>query len=765
MKKYLIFFLLSLSQFSTHAEGTSIGEIQLLSGCLPSSPVCKNCPEHQTLFPIEQFSPNTGNLDIEADESEIINEKYFLSGDVKVSSDNLFLSADNVEVSSKNNSLLATGQVKFQDEDYLITSDLLNATRDEEGELIATASNANYQDFSAGIGGANGYANFISKTPTSVVLTDSTYSLCPVNDNDWLIDADRIELNLDKNRGFADNAIIKFYGVPIFFMPKYSWVVSGRGSGLLTPSYSTYTDIKAKKDQYGRKKSSYSFRLPYYINLAPDRDLVVALTWMSSRGFLSEGKYRQLIAPKISSEHEESILIAEAKYLPQDKKTNLKRWLLNFTQEIDFSDKLHLSTQYYRVSDKEYFKEIARTSTHDKTLYSNLELTYTDIDANLSMGFLTEDIQVVNAGAPIYTRAAEGSINKTLLSNTRNPISVGFISTNFAHKKEDESAGIRTHLNLGISRTLGINYPTITPKAGITITQYALKNNPNILRKISNYGLDIDFTKNYSSSMFGFEANHKISPLISYNYRARKVQGNIPIFDSEDTYAEIITFAGLTSGERYSGLDRITNRNDITVSLESTYRAVDAKDIDKDLLSLKVAQSFYTDNEVVSATTSTNFETRKSYSDIAASIDIAVGNYVFSHAGQFNPDTSKLVNKTNTLSYISSSRKFLSLAFIDGGRTKTEKFYGALPLTNSIHLFGGLDKITSTGIRVTETSGIAYESCCWAFRLAHFKEDNTKGGYSYSTSGELILTGLGSTQSSLNGRIESYIPGYRASLD
>jgi len=31
------------------------------------------------------------------------------------------------------------------------------------------------------------------------------------------------------------------------------------------------------------------------------------------------------------------------------------------------------------------------------------------------MGFLTEDIQVVNAGAPIYTRAAEGSINKTLL--------------------------------------------------------------------------------------------------------------------------------------------------------------------------------------------------------------------------------------------------------------------------------------------------------------------------------------------------------------
>ena len=71
--------------------------------------------------------------------------------------------------------------------------------------------------------------------------------------------------------------------------------------------------------------------------------------------------------------------------------------------------------------------------------------------------------------------------------------------------------------------------------------------------------------------MFGYEANHRITPLISYNYRAKKVQGNIPIFDTEDKYADIITFADLTSGERYTGLDRITNANDITLSLESSY--------------------------------------------------------------------------------------------------------------------------------------------------------------------------------------------------
>ena len=45
---------------------------------------------------------------------------------------------------------------RFQDESYLITSDVLSATRDENDELTATAKNAKYQDFAAGLGGANG---------------------------------------------------------------------------------------------------------------------------------------------------------------------------------------------------------------------------------------------------------------------------------------------------------------------------------------------------------------------------------------------------------------------------------------------------------------------------------------------------------------------------------------------------------------------------------------------------------------------------------
>jgi LPS-assembly protein len=98
--------------------------------------------------------------------------------------------------------------------------------------------------------------------------------------------------------------------------------------------------------------------VPYYFNLAPDRDLLLALNYMSSRRFIYEGKYRQLIAPKISPDHKDSIYSIEAKYLPEDKITGLKRWLVNFSEELDLSEKIHLSANYYRVSDSKYFEKL-----------------------------------------------------------------------------------------------------------------------------------------------------------------------------------------------------------------------------------------------------------------------------------------------------------------------------------------------------------------------------------------------------------------------
>ena len=749
MKKYIIFLVFIFSHLSANANGVNLS-------CALDQNLCDRCPEYQTIFPVEKFSENTGALDIEADQSEIIEDKYLLSGKVEVNSQNLFLSANDVEVSSTDSSILATGNVKFQDESYLITSDYLSAAR-EEGNVVATATNANYQDYSAGLRGANGYTEKIEKTPSTVLLINSTYSLCPINQNDWLIDADKIELNLEKNRGVADNATVKFYGVPIFYTPKYSWVLSGRGSGFLTPDYSTYNEP-------GQTKDSYRLRVPYYLNLAPDRDLLVALTYMSSRRVIYEGKYRQLIAQKISPDKQDSIWSIEAKYLPEDKITNLKRWLINFSNELDLNNKTHLSAQFYRVSDSNYFKEIDQTNTSEKALKSSLEISFNDEESELSASLLTENEQVVNTGTASYTKAIEGSISKTLNAETKMPIQLDLVGTKFSHKNVSKESGTRIHGNIGVSRNLDFDYPKITPRASVAITNYSLKNNPDINRTIFGSGLDIDFTTIRPSSIYGYKVNHRISPLITYNYRAKKVQGNIPIFDSTDKYDDIISFSDLTSGERYTGFDRITNANDITLSLESSYRNINALEDDKDVLNLRIAQSFYADDEVVSDIANTDYETRKSYSDIAASIDISLNKFSIGSSAQYNPDKSKIVKKENSLSYSPSSREFISMTFIDEGTSDTEKYYGAYPLSDSIHIFGGVVNTNSSSLTSSETAGIAYESCCWAFRLAHFKDDNSSGGSNYSTGMELVLTGLGSTSSPLKDKIQNRIPGYFANL-
>ena len=764
MKSNLFFLFLLFSSFSIQAEGVKLT-------CAPSQPICENCPDYQTLFPIEEFSKVSGSLDIEADESEILsNQTYHLIGDVKVKSNEFILAADDVEVNSINETTTATGAVLFQDNAFLISGDTLIAQRDDDGNLNATVTNANYQDYLSGLGGANGLAEIIEKKPTSVLLTNASYSLCPVNKNDWLIDADQIELNLDKNRGIATNAMVKFYGVPIVYLPKYSWVLSGRGSGFLTPNYSTYTDIAASEDQYGVRESSYSLRIPYYFNIAPDRDLLVALKYMSSRRFIYEGKYRQLIAPKLTPDSDISLFEVEAKFLPEDKMTSLKRWLFNFGEELDLSEKTHLSAKYYRVSDPNYFKEIDRTNTNIKTLKSYLKLSYSDNERALTASILTEDEQVVNAGTPVYTRALEGSITKTFNIIDKMPIKTTLTSTKFSHGITSKESGIRTHTDLGISRELNFKYPLITPSANVAVTNYSLKNSPNINRTILGSGLNIDFSINKLRNIFGIEAEHTISPIISYNYRAKKVQGNIPIFDSTDKYDDIITFADLTSGERYTGLDRITNANDITVSFESSHRAINALSEDKDLLNMRLAQSFYTDDEVVSDTLNTNYETRKSYSDIAASIDLAINNFVITSSAQFDPDKSKIIKRKNSISYMPSSRKFASIIYSDDNITRTGKFYAAYPLSKSIHFFGGLNrqitKATAAGVINSYTTGLAYENCCWAFRVAHFQEDKKQGNrsHNYSTGMELVLTGLGSTSTPLKGKIESNIKGYEAKL-
>ena len=733
MKRYLIFTTLILSNTLINAD---------ISGL--------NCPEYQTLFPLEKFTSNTQGLEIEADQSEINqNNNYLLTGNATVKSNSHFLAADEIIISKSDQSTLAKGNVKFQDERFLITGHQIFAKKQND-DLLVNLSNARYQQIDTN---ANGSAETVSKTTNTILFENATYSLCPLNQNDWLIQADSIELDFETNRGLADDAVIKFFGYPVFYYPLYQWVLEGRGTGFLTPEFERYTEA-------GDEKKHNRFRIPYYFNLAPDRDLLIAYTRMSNRGSIYEGTYRQLLTQ--NQDIKDNTLIIDGQYLSQDHVSQTKRWLFNTSLELDINEKIHLSVQTNRVSDKNYFKDITHGDTSDTRLNSHIKVSFDDPKRYLTAHLLSEDEQIINAGTPDYTKDFEVSISKTINPDSDYPLQTNLLTTKFTHDTSSVQSGLRTHGGLSVSKTLNFKFPEVTTRADVGVTHYLLDNSNNITRTTAGFGAGLAFPFIGQTQLLNSDVIHQFTPRVSYNYRAKQVQGNIPIFDTTDKHDDIITFADLTSGERYTGFDRVTNANDITLSLESD---LSDKDSNKSLLNIKLAQSFYADDEVVSDNANTDYETRKTHSDIAASIDLALGNFIYNTAIQFDPDKATIVKRSNTLSYKLNPKEFVSISTENDGTKKTLKLYGAYPVTGAIHLFSGIDKTTSTGITNTETTGIVYESCCWAFRIAHFKTyRDSNSDYDYSTGAELVFKGLGSSSFSLRKKIEENIPYYRAGI-
>jgi len=767
MKKYLLVFIFFISSFSINAEGINLN-------CTPDDTQCLNCGESQTIFPLKNFGKDINSLDVVADKSEIINsDTYHLYGDVEIKSNTHILSGDDIEFSSTTQNATASGNVQFQDNDVLIFSDELQFRKDIEG-ISVNAKNAYFQDVSIETLGANGFGSRIIKTPNFVNIEDASYTLCPVNNSNWVIEASNINLNLEKNRGNAKHAKIEFYGVPILYLPRYSWVLKGRGSGFLTPSYQTFNDATTNK-------GAYNLKIPYYFNIAPDRDLLLAATYMKYRGFKYEGKYRQLFGRKIDEEgnNVDSILKIDTRYMFNDSISKIDRWLLESSLEFDLTDKLNLSSNYNRVSDKKYIKEIARGTSDE--LNSFIKLSYHDKSNALLLSALRKHRQVLDGCETLcqdrYLKNYELLLDKTFTWEEINQaITTSLINTKFTSTKPNKVSGKRTYLNIGYNKDHFIlkednvypAIPLISSKFNFSSTHYKLSNSKNITRNIGGAGLDLLLPFKNRGSLFNTEISHILIPKISYKYRGTKAQSSIPLFDTTDSYADIMTFSDLTADERYTGLDRISNANDLTYSIESGTRFINSEKTDLDLLNVKLAQTYYTDDFAVSNIANNDYEIRRKYSNIASSIAIALDNFTFSNNTTIEPDKFSIVSKSNSFSYRVNARKFITLEYSHSRVTndvkkRTIKMYGALPLTDSIHIFGGRDKVTSTNVTNTETSGIVYESCCWAFRLAHIKKA-ASNDYNYSTVAELILTGLGSTAASLNERIETNIPGYTAEL-
>ena len=716
----------------------------LLSGLANAQGYVLNCEDNRLLFPKQTLSSDE-NLDVVADRSEITKgDTYLLSGNVSLNSSAYYLSADEIKIKKSDKTSIAKGHVQFQNDELMFIGD--SAVVKKQADVTHTTLNQvkfHYPDTKI-----NGRAQQVVNNGTKQVFDDASYSLCPLGNTDWQMKADQITLNSKTNRGVANDVVVEFLGVPVFYSPHHEWVLEGRGSGFLAPAFGSYSESAINES------NSYQVRIPYYFNIAPDRDFLLTLNQLSSRGSVVEGKYRQLIAS--NKFLDKGRFEVEGHYLNEDDITNNKRWLLNSTIDLSINDKTELSLVTNRVSDKDYFKEISHGDTSSTTLNSQFDLNYKDDSQSLNIDLFAENEQLINAGVATYTRAPEVSISKAFEGMDNRKLDLSLVSTKFKHQTS-AITGVRTHAQANFSHPISTNAYSLTPKLNLLNTEYAMDNSADESRSIYSFGLDSKLFLEREMDLFGTSIIQTLTPRLAYNYTPKKDQSALPNFDSADKND---SYEGLFSGQKFTGLDRISNANNFTLGLESDFIDEETGDT---YLSLKAAQTRHLDDTDMNI--SGGFDSRRKYSDIALSADFGLDDFTFNNTLQYDPETNKVDKRDSSMSYLLSPRKFLTLAHHDDNGAKSAELYGAYPITPKVHVFAGLNRSITDSITNKETTGVAYESCCWALRLAHFKKHISGNDYDYVTNFELVLKGLASTSPGLSRRLEDEMPNYLANLD
>jgi len=122
-----------------------------------------------------------------------------------------------------------------------------------------------------------------------VILRRAVYSACDLCKDDptkpplWQLKASKVMHDNETKRITYRDAFLEFSGVPVFYTPYFSHPdpTVKRKSGFLTP-------------QVGSSSNIGTFvTVPYYLDLAPDKDMTLSPTFSGKDGFQFAGQYRQ----------------------------------------------------------------------------------------------------------------------------------------------------------------------------------------------------------------------------------------------------------------------------------------------------------------------------------------------------------------------------------------------------------------------------------------------------------------------------------------
>jgi LPS-assembly protein len=606
------------------------------------------------------------------------------------------------------------------------------------------------------------------------VVVDGTYSTCDGPDPAWYLKSSTLNLDSSRDVGTAGKTVIYFKDVPILGTPAMSFSLSGaRRSGWLPPTIGTGS------------KGAAEIMVPYYVNIAPNRDLTLYPRYMFNRGLQLGATGRYMGETSRGAYSGETHI----EVLPNDRLAHRDRWWVDTLHSQVLAPGWSFGWNAHAASDNEYPSDFSRTvaASAQRQLLRELRTDYWghywSLNARVQSYQVLQDPAASNPNNPnaaaLTVPRPYDRLPQINFHAGRYDVLGGFDWSldaelvRFSHPDNKLVQGNRANLVGQLSYPIVRPGWFVTPKLILHATQYDLQNNfdpttrlprDQISRVLPTVSLDSGLVFERKSSLLGENSTQTLEPRLFYVRTPYKDQSAIPNFD---TAVAGFNYAQLFTENRFVGADKVSDANQLTAAVVS--RFLEASGAER-LRVVGGARYYFSDpqvhprvllnpGETAGVTRSDGLLAASGRISESWSFDSGVqydaqsrSLYSKNYGVQWNPAPMKVVNfeyryQRDTLGVASGFRN----VDVSGQWPLSQRWYGVARVSYSTRDRKLLESLI----------GLEYKADCWVFRMGAQRFVTASQTTSTPVFFQLQLNGL--SRLGFGNPLETFnksIPGY-----
>ncbi len=575
------------------------------------------------------------------------------------------------------------------------------------------------------------------------------YTTCEPGNDSWFIRSADLQIDKDRDVGVARDASIVFMGQTIFYAPYLSFSLhQQRKSGFLTPHYGSSS------------KSGVELTLPYYWNIAPNRDATLYPRVMTKRGLQLNTEFRYL-DPTLRGE-------VRAEVLPNDQQLSQDRYALFLKHTQSFANGWSGTLNLNQVSDDQYFTDLSTqiALTSQSTLPREGTLSRGGSwGAGGVYGFsaLVQRWQTLQTDplAPItppYNRQPQLAF--TAQNHDVFYSDFDFIGSFVGFDHPRQVTGKRLMAYPSLSLPLQTAFAYFTSKIGAHLSHYALDKStmtlPDSTRALPIFTAETGVAFERDTTLAGQRVIQTLEPRLYYVYIPFRDQSQIPNFESG---LQDINLATIFSENQFSGYDRINDANQVTLGVTS--RFLDA-DTGIERLRVALAQRYYFQPQRVTIPGVPPRSSESSSSDLLVALSGRVAPHWVAEAGwQYNTDLSQTQKFNVGTRYQPQPGKVLNLVYRDTvNSVRQTDISTQWPLASQWTALARWNYSLLDNRTLEALGGFEYNGGCWVLRVVGHRFATATLQSSSSIFLQLELNGVSRIGSSPMDVLRRNIAGY-----